>query len=46
MPSNKGSIVNNHPLSMKNRGQWINIAKINPNQGVFALIPLDRPKTY
>ena len=30
---------------MTNKGQWINTAKINPNQSVPALIPLDKPQT-
>ena len=44
VPSNKGGIINDCPLSMTNKGQWINIAKINPNESMPALIPLDRPK--
>ena len=43
--TNKGGIINDCPLSMTNRAQWINIAKINSNQSVPALIPLDRPQT-
>ena len=45
MPSNKGGMINDCPLSMTNRGQWINTAKIKPNQSVPALILLDRPQT-
>ena len=43
--TNKGGMIKDYPLFMKNRGQWINTTKINPNQSVPALIPLDRPKT-
>ena len=42
VPSRKGGIINDCSLSMTNMGQWINTVKINPNQSVPALIPLDR----
>ena len=45
VPSNKGGMINDCALSMTNRGQWINTQRLNPNQSVVALIPLDRPQT-
>ena len=38
--------MRDYPLSMANRGQWITQQRLEPNQSMFALIPLDRRKTY
>ena len=40
MPSNKGGIIRDYPLSMTNRGQWITQQILESNQSVSALIPL------
>ena len=46
VPSNKGSIIKDCPISMTNRGQWITIVKIKPNPNVPTLISLNRPRMY
>ena len=38
-------MINDCPLSMINKGQWITQQRLKPNQNVHALIPLDRPQT-
>ena len=46
VPSNKGGIIRDCPLSTTNRGQWITQQRLKPNQSVPTLIPLDRPRMY
>ena len=43
--TNKGGIINDWPLSMTTGVNGSTQQRLNPNQSVPALIPLDRPQT-